>query len=313
MVDTAHGYAPMNRIKIALVAPSGTFSPDLLERALMRARVLGFDIVQKTDIRGGSPAFLNGSKSERLNEFDQAERAAVDAIWCVRGGCGAVELWPHLIESSFFLGTAPLIGYSDITIYHFLRYLRAGIIGIHGPVFLDLAKGETGYIEALALLVRGQAERLIYPALTNLTHSLTDNITGTLVPMNLASLQSIVGCFHSDFFHGKILAIEDVNEPPYKVFRVMHQLRNAGMFAGLKALVVGYFGEQRQQIIEETMLPLANQTGLPLFDWPIFGHEQPNWPLLFGARVSIKKVDRPFFTLSYQEQYDHKQIEHDAY
>lgn len=97
MVDTAHGYAPMNRIKIALVAPSGTFSPDLLERALMRARVLGFDIVQKTDIRGGSPAFLNGSKSERLNELTRLnELRSMQFGACVvvaaRWNCGHTSL-----------------------------------------------------------------------------------------------------------------------------------------------------------------------------------------------------------------------------
>ena len=301
----------MDRLKIALVAPSGTFSVDVLESAIERAQGLGFTIVKTTEVRKGCPAFLNGSIAERLLELESAQMAQADGIWCVRGGCGAVELWPHFKESNFIDGPSPMIGYSDITIYHFLRFLRAGRIGIHGPVFLDLASGDAAHMEAVTLLLRGSAERLVYPALTNLNHSLATAITGQLLPMNLSSLQSILGCFDGDFFRGKILALEDVNEPPYKVFRLMHQLRNAGLLAGLKALVLGYFGEHRSQIIEETMLPIANQTGCPLFDWPIFGHERPNWPLLFGARVTIKKVDSPFFTLAYNEQHDHQPIAYD--
>ncbi len=302
----------MNRIKIALVSPSGTFSSDELSRATAHAKALGFDVVSDTTARSASPAFLNGSADERLTELENAEHVSADAIWCVRGGCGAVELWPTYNEASFSRGRAPLIGYSDSTIYHFMRFLRAGRIGIHGSVFLDLANGDTALYEALILLVQKRAQDLVYPALTELNHCLNASIMGELIPMNLASLETIVGCFDADFFRGKILALEDVNEPPYKVFRAMHHLRNAGVLAGLKALVIGYFGNDRQQIIEETMLPIAHASGLPLFDWPIFGHEKPNWPLLFGARVTISRIDSPFYTLVYNEQHDKEPINHDT-
>lgn len=297
----------MERINISLVAPSGTFSADDLELAIKRAHDLGFNIISTTTKRDGQPAFLNGTLADRLSELEAAELTNADGIWCARGGCGAIEMWQRYSDVNF-ANSAPLIGYSDITIYHFLRFLRAQRIGIHGPVFLEIAHGDTAHLEALTLLLRGHAERLVYPTLKNINHSVASHITGELLPMNLASLTSLLGCFNSDFLRGKILALEDVNEAPYKVFRMMHHLRNAGCLAGLKALIVGYFGEHRDEIINDTMVPLAQSTGLPLFDWPIFGHERPNWPLLFGANVTIKKIDEPFFTLTYNEQHDHRPI-----
>lgn len=301
----------MNRFKIALVSPSGTFAQAQLEHAILRARELGFDITASTTTRLGHPEFLNGLADERLNELSNAEKRNVDGIWCARGGCGALELWPLYHEGVYASGKAPLIGYSDITVYHFMRFYRAKRIGIHGPMVLELAEGDSSHVEALGLLLNKQAERLIYPALKSLNHGLAPAMTGEFLPMNLASLQSMIGCFDAEFLRGKILALEDVNEPHYKVFRALHQLKNARLLAGLKALVVGYFGDDRQAIIDETIVPIASEEGVPVFDWPIFGHARPNWPLLFGANATISTVDGHFFTLTYNEQHDHTPIIHD--
>ena len=110
---------------------------------------------------------------------------------------------------------------------------------------------------------------------------------GELIAMNLCSLQSLVGCFEADFFRGKILAIEDINEPHYKVFRMLNHLKNAEILSEISALVVGHFNLDRADILSKTILPLAQELSIPVFDWPIFGHSEPNWPLLFGAKAKI--------------------------
>ncbi len=298
----------MMNMSIALVSPSGTFTEAILSSAMDRAISLGITITKPTEVRRGCPEFQNGSWQDRLKELEAAEQQKVDGIWCVRGGVGAIELWHRYYQSFFSDSRAPLIGYSDITIYHFLRFLRAKRIGIHGPVFFDITETDPAHLEALSLLILGHAEKLIYPALNLVTHSLLSTITGEIVPMNLASLQSIVGCFDSEFLSGKILALEDVNEPRYKIFRMMQQLKNSRCLAGLKALVIGYLGEERDRIMAETIVPIAEEEGIPLFDWPIFGHARPNWPLLFGAQVTITRIDDRFFTLAYNEQHDHRPI-----
>lgn len=297
----------MEALRVAVISPSGTIEQRFIDQAIDKAKSLSLDVVLTTNHRLGPQPFLNGTKHERLNELICAERSEALAIWCARGGCGAVELWHDYQEGIYQDRCAPLIGYSDITIYHFMRYYRAGRIGIHGPLFLDLLKSEVS-LEPIEILLKKKAEKLIYPALKSLNHFLTGFIEGPLIPMNLASLQSIIGCFDPKFFQGKILGIEDVNEPPYKVFRALLQLKNAGILAGLKALLLGHFSEGRSQIISHAIM-LMDELGIPLFDWPVFGHDQPNWPLLFGAKTSIRKVDEPFFTLNYDEQYDHIPIE----
>jgi muramoyltetrapeptide carboxypeptidase len=301
----------MSKLTIAAVSPGGTFEQARLDQALEKASALGLTIATKSAARLGQPSFLNGTKKERLLELVLAEQLACDAIWCIRGGCGAIELWQDYQKDSYEKNTAPLIGYSDNTILHFIRFYRASRIGIHGPVFLDLTHNEPVLIEALELIINKQAQRLVYPALKRLNHFVHTKLTGELLVMNLTSLESIIGCFDPGFFLGKILAIEDVNEPHYKIFRALQHVKNASALTGLKAILLGHIGSERTDIIEQTLRPLAEELGIPLFDWPIFGHEQPNWPIMFGAKATISTVDDHFFTLAYNEQHDHTPIRHD--
>lgn len=297
----------MSTLKIALVSPSGTFDMEMLEQSLKTAQRLEIDVVSLSTPRLGRPVFLNGSKAERLEELNSAEKLLVDALWCTRGGCGAMELWHDYREIP--PKGPPLIGYSDSTIVHFLRSYRAQRIGIHGPIFFDLKDPERANFAQIKLLIDKKAEQLVYPPLRIINHCLFDSIGGELIVMNLVSLQSLTGCFNPQFLQRKILALEEINEPHYKVFRALQQLKNAGCLFGLKALVVGHFNQDRAEIMEQSLMPLAEELGIPLFDWPIFGHEKPNWPLLFGANSTISRVDENIFTLSYNEQHDHTLIE----
>lgn len=293
-------------VKIALVSPSGIVEQSQIEFAIKKAEELSVEIVSKTCERQSPEIFLNGCTDERLLELTNAENLLVDAIWCARGGFGAILLWSEYQKSIYQDHQAVLIGYSDITIYHFMRFYRAHRIGIHGPIFLDLLKTKS-FFEPLELLIQKDAQKLVYPALKSINHFLPTKISGELIPMNLVSLQSIVGCFDPGFFKGKILAIEDIREQPYKVYRTLLHFKNAGLLYGLKALIIGHFSEDRPQVLKLSEL-VAKDLGLPLFDWPIFGHDEPNWPLLFGAKVSIDKVDDKYFTLAYDEQHDHTPI-----
>ena len=285
----------MERLKIAVVAPSGTFTDDNAELAYEKAQELNVRVIMKTAVRLGLPRFLNGSKAERLKELLAAESLDADAIWCARGGCGAITLWHDYLSEYYLTKHAPLIGYSDATILHFLRFYHAKRIGIHGPGFFEILKDYHASIEVLEILLRKQAGSITYPALKPLNNFLAIKLSGELVVMNLDCLEAIIGGFDTAFFRGKILALEDVNEPHYKVFEAVYHLKNVFALSGLRAILVGHFGKDRDMIIEETFKPLANEQAIPLFDWPIFGHELPDWPLLFGAQSTIRKIDENYF------------------
>ena len=284
-------------LNIALISPSGRVHHEQLAKAIHKARSLNINIIKSSPIREGSPSFLNGSYEERFSELIAVEKLDSDAIWCVRGGCGSLNFWHDYHKDYYINNHSPLIGYSDITILHFLRFYHGHRIGIHGPVFIDLSKDNPIMHEALRLLI--DKHNINYPLLTALSLNKPHLIEGELIVMNLASLQSIIGCFDPSFLQDKILAIEDVNEDHYKIFKYFHHLKNAGTISEIKAMIIGHLGEERETIIKETIMPLALEYDFPLLDWPIFGHEYPNWPLLFGAKCLIKATHDHKYTLTY--------------
>lgn len=290
----------MSTFKIALTAPSSIFDEQELSDAIKNTQDHGYEIINSISNRNTKPSFLNGSSDDRLLDLIAAERHGAHAIWSIRGGCGAISLWRDYQKEFYEHKEAPLIGFSDITLLHFARFLRAGRIGIHGPVFLNLAHhGE--HLEFVKKLISSQYHDLCYPAIRSVNNFPKQQISGELIVMNLSIMQALIGCFDHSFMHKKILAIEEVNEPHYKIYRTLNHLKNADILSGLKALVIGHLGKDRKDIINETIAPLASSLGLPLFDWPIFGHEHLNWPLLFGAAVDINRVDNDLFTLSYSK------------
>jgi muramoyltetrapeptide carboxypeptidase len=299
----------LSKLKISLVAPSSTFEKAQLDKALSVAKELPLQIISGSDARVGSPTFINGSKKERLDELLSAESLNADAIWCLRGGCGAIDLWQDYSPEFFAQKFSPLIGYSDISLLHFMRFYHAGRIGIHGPVFFDLGDPERAAFPAIRMLIEKNAHQIVYPPMRSLNHFVHESFEAELLVMNLITLECLCGTVDPQFFQGRILAIEDINEPHYKIFRALYHLKNAGFLTGIKALILGQFNLDREELIKMSVLPLAAELGIPVFDWPIFGHEKPNWPLLFGAKINIRLIDQDIYVLEYKEQHDHSPIE----
>jgi muramoyltetrapeptide carboxypeptidase len=281
-------------LKIALVSPSSTFEPEKLQEALKKVKEYDLAIISSSAARQGRPGFLNGSVQERLEELIESDALLADALWCIRGGCGALDLWHDYKAEYYAHHKAMLIGYSDATILHFIRYYRAARIGIHGPMILE----DEHHIENLLLLVKNN-NNINYPPLKLINNIKINLIKSPLIIMNLLSLQSLIGLFRPQFFENSILALEEVHEPPYKIYRAMQQLKHAGILENIKALIIGHMSYEREDIINDIMKPLASDLAIPLFDWPIFGHEKPNWPLLFGAMVTISPLHNMHFKLSY--------------
>ncbi len=288
-------------LNLSLIAPAGFLEKEKITQAINKAYEQGFCFKAYREFLPGVPSFLMGSLEDRLSELGMAEKSDSKAMMAVRGGTGCLELW----HSYGPQGDKFLIGYSDITILMLKRFLdNNNNISIHGPVLSDLDRNNQEIIDALKNLILINYKNISYPELvwSKAFAGVTgvSEISGPLIIMNLASLQSVLGLFDINFFKGKILAIEDINEPHYRVHRIIHQLYNLKVFDYINGLIVGHFSHDRKAIIEQTILPLAQKNCLPVFDWPIFGHDYPNYPLLFGARAKIAKNSQGNYKLEYE-------------
>ena len=120
---------------------------------------------------------------------------------------------------------------------------------------------------------------------------------GTLVGGNMAVLCGLTGTPYDLFRPGSVLFIEDIAEAPYKIERMLYQLKLAGRLAALSGLIVGRFTEYTENegvggTLYELIYRLVEEYDYPVcFDFPV-GHVSDNLPLIEGADVIFSVTSR---------------------
>src|SRR5437762_3401445 len=120
--------------RVALIAPSGPLRvPSDIDRASANAITLGWEPVIGGHAHKKSDYFA-GDDTHRLGDLNDALRDdRIDAVWCLRGGYGAMRLLDAIDYDALKRNPKAIIGYSDITALHCAVGVRAGVGGLHGP------------------------------------------------------------------------------------------------------------------------------------------------------------------------------------
>jgi len=281
---------------IGLIAPAGPAALDV-EKAgqWMRARGYELRIFPGVYERDG---YLAGSDDVRLRDLHAAfANPDIDAIFCLRGGYGTPRLLDRLDFDLLRANPKPFVGYSDITALHLAINRYAGFVTFHGPMLnADLLGDKQPPTESsLFNMLRGQVGAgsvLAHPVAYPLTTIEPGIACGRLLGGNLSMIAAMMGTSYEIDAEGIILFIEDVNEPLYRVDRLLTQLRLAGKLAGVKGVLVGDFAgittAALAPLLEETFGPL----GVPVLAGWRSGHCDPNVCLPLGARVRLDSVQQ---------------------
>ncbi|WP_449431000.1 S66 peptidase family protein [Pseudomonas putida] len=242
--------------------------------------------------------YLAGSDEQRLQDLHDAfADPAIDAILCMRGGYGSMRLLDKLDFELIRANPKPLIGYSDITALHTAIYRHAGVLAFHGAMLnADLLGGKLEPTESslLAQLTGqlGAGDEIAHPTGFALECIVPGVASGPLLGGNLSMLGATLGTLAQIDTQGCILFIEDVNEPLYRVDRLLTQLRLAGKLEGVKGVLVGDFAG----ITVAALTPLLEQTfgpqGVPVLAGWRSGHCDPNLCLPLGARVRLDSSNK---------------------
>lgn len=160
---------------------------------------------------------------------------------CVRGGYGCLRLLPFLDWTLARNHPTLLIGYSDITALHLAFYTFANWTGVSGPVVTEWAKMEPKMLDAFRQLVRGKRSNLVEGFDPSLDPIVRGAATGPLLGGNLSVLSGLIGTEFTPDFDGSILVLEEVNEAPYRVDRMLSHLDNAGLLDTVAGVILGHF------------------------------------------------------------------------
>lgn len=276
---------------IGLIAPAGPAALDV-EKAgqWMRARGYELRIFPGVYERDG---YLAGSDDVRLRDLHAAfANPDIDAIFCLRGGYGTPRLLDRLDFDLLRANPKPFVGYSDITALHLAINRYAGFVTFHGPMLnADLLGDKQPPTESsLFNMLRGQVGArsvLAHPVAYPLTTIEPGIACGRLLGGNLSMIAAMMGTSYEIDAEGIILFIEDVNEPIYRIDRLLTHLRLTGKLAQVAGVLVGDVAgvdsTGLERLLKQTFEPLC----IPVLSGWRCGHCDPNLTLPMGARVRL--------------------------
>lgn len=286
--------------KVALIAPCGPVNQDRLESAVKSIKELGLDVLL-CDSCTCSRGFLAGksdkSKADEVNSVFKDKN--IKGIFAMRGGYGAARILPMLDYSLIKANPKVFVGYSDVTALHIVFNQKCGFITFHGPMAsTELYKGVDDYTmnsfkknifsnsplgciknpdgETLKTLVKGNAE-------------------GILTGGNLSLLVSSIGTKYEINTKSKILFIEEVGEEPYRIDRMLLQLKQSGKFKDAAGIVLGQFHKcdpcepEKSLTLEEIFNELICSENKPVLCNVSCGHSVPTMTLPMGAKAKIER------------------------
>jgi muramoyltetrapeptide carboxypeptidase len=282
---------------VRVVAPSGPIDQEVLERGLAVLREdFGLEPRLRPDVTARR-GYLAGDDARRLAEWREAAAdLEAKAIFCARGGYGAMRLLQRLEPPRLLHPPKWVVGYSDTTALH-AALNRAGLVTVHGPMVYQLPRLTPEAKEHLraVLFGRGSAAPPAAGALPPGAGCVGSGVirpgraSGTLLGGSLTLLAHLCGTQWLPRMTGAILFLEDVNEKPYQLDRYLTQLRISGALDGVRGVCVGHLvgcddGDERGvDVVRE----LVRALGVPAIEGIQAGHDNANLALPLGAVVTI--------------------------
>lgn len=291
--------------RVGVAALSGPVAAEKLELGLSRLRDLGFEPVAAENL-GARDGLFAGSDAERLAAFHRlAGDPEIKAIFFARGGHGALRLLPDVDWRLLERHPRAYVGYSDVTLLLNQLVSRLGLVAFHGPMAaVELAREMAGAErDSLLRALGGELPATLH------VEPLGDqpfDVSGPLMGGCLSLLAAGLGTDFRVPAEGAILFWEDVNEPLYRIDRMLTQLRLSGSLAAIRGMVVGTLQPSDERPPNPgSPTPYASPADLrqllselaSLSDWPIAmgctsGHCEPNLTLPLGLPARLRSANR---------------------
>ena len=273
---------------IGVIAPSGPVDPGKLDAGIDVLRGWGHPVFEASNLRR-EEAYLAGGDAERLAGITEVVDGGARVIIAARGGYGASRLLDDLPCRELAEKGVIFVGFSDLTAV--LNPLAGeGVVQIHGPM---VASGLTNRYNARRLhsILLGELVGEVLFRLPEGFVARAGRARGRAVGGNLTMLTSLIGTPWEPEFDGCVLFIEEVNEPLYRLDRMLTHLRGSGRLRNVKALIGGSLrgcrpASERPDFWRRLLLEAAPRSAPVVVGLP-FGHGAANLAFPIGARVEL--------------------------
>ncbi len=280
-------------IGVGIVAPSGAVRDDTrLERAAQRLAQLGFHVVVPEAVRSVFQRFAGADASRLAALHELAERPDVDIIMAARGGYGLSRLLDRIDYSRLAASKKILVGHSDFTALQLALLARERYVTFAGPnAIFDFGAQpcDTFTEQHFMRLLEADAFEVSVQAVNAQPLS----VEGVIWGGNLSLLAAMVGTPYFPDVTDGVLFLEDVNEHPYRIERMLYQLFHAGVLQKQRAVLLGDFSgiqlvaHDAGYDLTEVMRHFRERLDVPLVTGLPFGHRRAKLTMPVGARCRL--------------------------
>ncbi|MDG3581563.1 S66 peptidase family protein [Galbibacter pacificus] len=236
---------------VGLIAPGYALSSDALQNAITNVKTMGFVPYHTPRIEGNFGYLSNTDEARVADLHEMFLNPDIDGIVCARGGYGCTRILNQINFEHIRQNPKVLVGFSDITALVNAIYQQTGLVTFHGPVGTTLDNEfNRSHLEdiichannSIALTPETYSSQTVADDATFEQYVINSGkATGKLVGGNLSLLSAMTGTEFDIDYTDKIVFIEDIDEDPYRIDRMLTQLLDSKTFKNARGIVLGVF------------------------------------------------------------------------
>jgi muramoyltetrapeptide carboxypeptidase len=284
---------------IGIISPASAVDDDkLVQKGINYLEGLGYRTELGKNV-GKVRGYLAGTDEERVKDIHQMfSNKKVKAIFCLRGGYGVFRLLDKIDYKLIRNNPKIFVGFSEITALQMAFLCKANLITFAGPMVASNFSNEiSSYTKEnfwRNITSNKKPRRIELLSNSSLSRIKTGEISGKLIGGNLSVFTSLLGTDYLPELKNKILLLEEINEPPYKIDRMFNQLKLNNVFKKLNGIVLGDFSDCTEPSKNKKSLTLMevwndyfNSMKIPVVHSFPHGHIKDIVTLPIGSKIKI--------------------------
>ncbi|WP_010520052.1 S66 peptidase family protein [Croceivirga radicis] len=288
---------------IGIIAPGYGLSKDTLESVFKTVRSMGFVPYYTNRLYKNHGYFSNTDKERAADLNEMFANPKVDGILCARGGYGCTRILQFMDFDAIKNNPKVFIGFSDVTALLNPIYQQTGLVGFHGPVGTTLIN--TFSQKWLKKLV--MKNKTPFKLRNTTSKSAEENINpefeqyciypgkagGVLIGGSLTLITALLGTPYEIDFTNKLIFIEEIEEAPYRIDRMLTQLLGSNTFSNAAGIILGIFKgcdrpkDKTNFTLKEVLVDRLSPLKIPVAYGFSFGHVSQNLTIPTGIKASF--------------------------
>ena len=283
--------------RIGIVAPSGPVRARDLRAGTRALESAGFRVVMGRHV-GDRRGHLAGSDAARVSDLNRMLRDPdIRCVLMARGGYGTLRIALQVDWGAMRRDPKIFAGFSDATLLHLGFSSRSGVRTLHGPNLAGLGAGRGGELRrwlAWTTMPRPDAKAREYGAPLRAAGP-GGSVTGRVLGGNLVILHYAAAAGFLPSLRGRLLFLEEVNEPPYKIDGLLASLRTGGWLRGVRGVLLGDFTKcvarpgRRELPVATVLRDHLGALAAPAWRGIRAGHGKRNLPLPLGVVATLAR------------------------